>query len=176
MNKKDLFTISYPTGNEKKLKLFLNNTIAEYGITKTYNYLVFRNKLLLNSCNIDCNEFNHILFRNYIYILNNNSNFNFRKLSDMDKNTIEAFNNCINNNNFTEALELYSDSFLIHELLCYSYIINLQKNELDKINSISDAKANELYNKISILNNTDLTIKGKAPKKVKNYSNYVSNR
>ena len=173
MNREDLLTLSYPTDNEKKLKLFLNNTILEYGLSKTYNYLVFRNQLILNSFSIDENDFNHILFRNYIYILNNNSNFNFQKLSDKDKNTIETFNSCINDNDFVKALEVYSNSFLIYELLCYSYIKNLQKNELNKINGISDTKVDEIFNKIKVLKSTNLTFEKEVPKKVKTR---VSNR
>lgn len=172
MNKEDLFTISYPTDNEKKLKSVLNNSNLEYGLTKTYDYLAFRNQLLLKSCNIDENEFSYILFRNYIYFLNNASNFNLDKLSERDKDTIEEFNKLINSNDFIGAMEMYSDNFLIHELLCNAYIKNLQKTELDKINGVCDSKVEDIFNKISILKNTDLTFNRETPKKIKvNVSN-----
>jgi len=170
MNKHQLFTISYPSDNENKLKLFLTNSYLEYGVNKAYDYLTFRNQLLLNSCNIDENNFNYILFKNYIFFLSKHNldlYFYLYTLPVKDREVIEIFNKCINNNDFKGALKLYSRSFFIHELLCSAYIKNLPIGELEKINNVHKDKVDDIYNKINILKNTDLSFVREQEKNIK---------
>ena len=175
MNKKDLLNLSYPNDSEKKLKLLLNNQSENYSLGKAFMTLSRNNVFLLNQCEIDENNFNYILFKNYIYFLNSKKEIKFEnffsKNQDIMKTIINEFNNHIKNNDFEGALKIYENSYPIYELLCFIYIKNLNKNEIEKINQVPNNLTNNIYEKISLLQNTDLSFKRNNNKKLEKILN-----
>lgn len=159
MNYLDLLEKVSTSNQETKLKLYLINKYEELGLDKTYLILAFRNQLLLNSCNIDENKFNYILLKNYIYFLNSKNNINFNNIQDKNKEMLIEFNNNIYNNDFAEALNLYEENVYLYEVLCSVYLKNLSKSEAEKINNIPQEKIDDVYKKISLLQETNLTFK-----------------
>jgi len=159
MNKNDLLNISYPNDNEKILNFRLREKLEQYGFEKTFKTLSYTNQLLLNSCNVNENDFNYILIKNYLFFLNGNNNSFFEKLSDNDKDIIKNFNKFINNNDFEGALDIYMNNYVIHQLLCLVYMKNISKTESEKINELSEDVINDVYTKINLIKNADLSFK-----------------
>ena len=145
MNRQDLLDLSYPSDNEKKLKLSLRTICEKYGFNKAFISLSYTNQFLLNKCNIDENDFNYILFKNYILTLSNTINL--------------IFNQYIVNNDIENALCLYENNYTIYQLLCLSYIKNLSKSEHDKIMQLPETTIKETEEKIKLLQNMDLSFK-----------------
>lgn len=159
MTKKELKNISFETVNEIELKLKLSKYIAECGFDKALSLFTFKNKLLLTSCDIDENLFNKILFKNYIFYINNQYQNNTYKLPNNDDETITMFNYYIENNNFKEAFNIFENSNTVYQTLCILYVNDINKSDFTKINKIKDENINDVYDKLSILNNLNLTFK-----------------
>ena len=163
MNRQDLLDLSYPSDNEKKLKLSLRTICEKYGFNKAFISLSYTNQFLLNKCNIDENDFNYILFKNYILTLSNtinlNSLLNDSSLTNDEIVDILIFNQYIVNNDIENALCLYENNYTIYQLLCLSYIKNLSKSEHDKIMQLPETTIKETEEKIKLLQNMDLSFK-----------------
>lgn len=165
MNKIDLLNMSYPNDNEKILNLRLREKYQEYGYEKTFKSLSYTNQLLLASCGIDENSFNYILLKNYIFFLYSNNTNILNDLSNEDKEIINNFNQCILNNNLEGALNLLMNNYVIHQLLCLVYINNLSKTEIEKVNVIQDELVDEVFVKINLLKENNLSFESIANKK-----------
>lgn len=159
LKNKEVQEFSFENNNENKLKLRLNEIVKEYNVNKAYSFLAIHNQLMLISCNIDENEFYHILFKNYIYFLNSNQTLNLEKLPKEYQNKINDFNYYIENANIEEAFNIFSSTNVIYQLLCSLYIKNLNKSEDEKLNEIPNEKLNNAFSQLSLLENATLNIK-----------------
>ena len=159
MTKKELLEISFEKDNEKMLKSYLIKQEKEYGFNKAFLLLAVKNQILLNSYDIDENSFNQMLFKNYIYSIYDENKIEFEELDEFSKEIINIFNFFIETNNLEEALYIYKNYPIIYQILCTIYIRNLYRSEENKINKINNENIDNIYNKISLLNNTDLSFK-----------------
>lgn len=173
MNKNDLFVLQYMAPNEENLKIVLKNICNESGINNAFISLMYKNQLLLNSCNIDEKSFNYILLRNYVFFLNNENDLTFKNASERDTKIINNFNHYIENNSIKKALELYQNHYIIYQLLCSAYMKNLYKTESEKIGLIPDDKIDTVYKKVKTLKNKDLSF---VREQEKNIKTRISNR
>lgn len=170
MTKKEFLRNSFEENNEKKLKSIFINNANGYSFTEKVYFLAIKNQLLLASCNMDENEFNQVLFKNYIYFLNDSFKANIDALYQNNKEAIETFNSCIENNNFEEAFNIFANNNAIYQLLCIIYIKDLHKSEKYKASRIAISKIDDVSEKISLLKNTDLRVKRANVKVRQNYS------
>ena len=136
MTKKELQNISFEEVNEQQLKLNLIKYIEEYGFNKALYLLSIKNKLLLNSCNIDDNSFNQILFKNYIFHTNNKNEQIDLHITNNDQETINMFKSSIDNNNFEEAFKIFGNNYVVYQLLCILYMNEVNNTDLVKIDRI----------------------------------------
>jgi len=159
MTKNDLISISFEENNEKELKSKLIETINLYGSNKALYLLTVKNQLLLNSCGIDENTFNNILFKNYILCLNNTDNICTFSLSKKDTEKVNTFNEQILLNNIDKAFNIFSKNYIVYQLLCHVYFNNINKKNFEKINGIHDKDIDSVYDRIMLLNNANLAFK-----------------
>ena len=171
MIREEILNLSLTNNKEKKLKLKLIEKVEESDISKIFYILAIKNQLLLNSCNINENEFNKILFKNYIYFLNTNKKFNIEKLAELDKETINIFKTNIENNNFEEALQIFLNNSIIYQYLCALYVKDINASEIHKINRIEDQNLTNVYQKLQIINGMNLTYQ---PNNIKIYQKISS--
>lgn len=171
MTRNELLNFSFEENNEKNLKKDLIEKSIEYSFDKISSILTHKNKLILSSYNIDENTFNQMLFTNYIYFMNSSKKLNAEKLSDDDREIIELFNHYIETDCFEEAFKIYTNNFIIYDLLCMLYIKNLNETSQDKINQLDDKKIDKVYKKLSLLKNTNLTLERKHVKVLQKVSN-----
>lgn len=169
MTKKEFIRNSFEENNEKKLKSIFINNANGYNFTEKVYFLAIKNQLLLASCNMNENEFNRVLFKNYIYFLNDSFKANIDALYENNKDDIEIFNTCIENNKFEEAFNIFTNNNAIYQLLCIIYIKDLHKSEKYKASRIAINKIDNVSEKISLLKNTDLRVKRE---KIKVYQKY----
>lgn len=149
MNRNELLELCYQDNKEKKLKNILFDRIVEAGLNKTVNMFIYRNVLTLTKCNIDDISFFNILTRSYILNQYNENN-------KEDFSMISEFNNMVNNNDYTSAFDMFLNNNTVYETLCLNYMNNVATTNRDKVNSINSKNINEVYNKLTLLNNTKL--------------------
>lgn len=168
MTKESLLNIVYSDASEEKLKSALMERIEKYGFESTFLNLVYTNQLLLNSCGINGEMLNKMLFKNYI--LNQNSitpKVNILEVSIDDQKIIERFNRYIENNDFINAFDVYEKHFVVFAYLCLSYLKNLKKSNNALVNEICSNKVNYVYNQLLVLSHTNLKSKEIPIKKVR---------
>jgi len=81
----EVLNMIFENKKENELKKALKRFIEEYGVEKTYLFLSTNNQILLNSCNIDENEFNQMYFKNYMLSPEGLDNINMERLSKQEK-------------------------------------------------------------------------------------------
>lgn len=149
MNRNELLELCYQDNKEKKLKHILFNKINEDGFNKVVNLFIYRNVITLSRCDINDESFFNILTRNYILNMYNENN-------NIDLSMISEFNNMIKNNDYNNAFDMFLNNNDVYESLCLNYMNNIAKSNKEKVNSINSKDINEVYNKLSLLNNTKL--------------------
>lgn len=125
----EVLNMIFENKKENELKKALKKFIEEYGVEKTYLFLSINNQILLNSCDIDENEFNQILFKNYMLSPEGLDNINMERLSEQEKTSINMFKATMRCNNFDSAFYIFSSRRIVYQLLCMLYVSDLSKNE-----------------------------------------------
>lgn len=125
----EVLNMIFENKKENELKKALKRFIEEYGVEKTYLFLSTNNQILLNSCNIDENEFNQILFKNYMLSPEGLDNINMERLSEQEKTSVNMFKATMRCNNFDSAFYIFSNKRIVYQLLCMLYVNDLAKNE-----------------------------------------------
>lgn len=148
------------------LKGVLRSKLVKESENRAYNNLAYTNDLLLRNLNIDENGFKHILFKNYIMSLGHEK-AKIEELGENSNETISLFNESIKINDFDLANNLYDNNFIVHAILCNSYIKNLFKDEQELAYSIPIEKVNSVYEKLMILERKNLASLRKEDVKIK---------
>lgn len=148
------------------LKGVLRSKLIKESENKAYNMLTYTNDLLLRNLSIDENNFKHLLFKNYILSLDHEKE-RIDELSKGNNSVIELFNESIKSNNFDFANDLYNNNFIVHAVLCNSYIKRLFKDEQELAYSVPIEKVNSVYEKLMILERKNLTSLKKEDVKIK---------
>jgi len=156
--------------NERKLKSIFIKNANGYNLSEKLYFLAIKNQLLLASCDMDENTFNQMLFRNYIYFLNDSYRANLDALYSNNRESFKIFNTCIENNNFEEAFNIFANNNAIYQLLCFIYIKDLYKNEKYKASRVASANINDVAEKFSLLRNADLSVKREKVRILQNVS------
>lgn len=148
------------------LKGTLRSKLIKESENKAYNNLAYTNDLLLRNLNIDENTFKHILFRNYIMSVGYEVG-KVMELGEESNKVIGLFNESIKANDFDLANSLYDNNFIVHAILCNTYIKNLLKDEQALAYSVPIEKVNSVYEKLMILDRKNLTSLKKEDVKIK---------
>lgn len=125
----EVLKMIFENKNEERLKKALKKFITDYGVEKTYLFLSTNNQILLNACNINENEFNQILFKNYMLSTDGLDNINMERLSEQERISIRMFKTAMRCNNFDSAFYIFSNKRIVYQLLCMLYVNDLAKNE-----------------------------------------------
>jgi len=164
MTKNELSQVAFNDKKEIKLKSKLMNLCEEYNTNKAFISLAINNQLLLNSCNIDENEFNQILFKNYILHANFFTPTFIENLKENELELLNTFNCYVMDNNFDEAFKIFANNNIIYQLLCKLYITDLVKTE--KLSNINERNIDSIYKRILLLKNTNLTFERESKLKI----------
>lgn len=160
MIKDNLKALAYPSEVEKKIKFFLTNKLDYCSFEDAYYYLIYKNNILQTAYKISDEEFNKILFKNYILIQNSScQKTSMLELTYQDQFILKIFNKYIEDNDLYSAYELFNKNFSIYEFLCLSYIRNLKENNSLIIEQIPKNRLNKVYNKIFLLKQMQLNPK-----------------
>lgn len=165
MTKDDLIDITSPSEKEVNLKNAIIDIINNSGKNEAVYTLTYRNTFFLKDLGIDENDFNSILFKNYLLFINNDhKQLNTDSLMKKDKVTINSFNNLLNDGLVKDAFDLYENNSIIFHALCSSYLKNLDEDNVSLVNGICDDKFNNIYNSYSKIKSSNLRYKNIAKK------------
>lgn len=143
MTKSQMLVTSCPNENEQHL-IYLLNSINDGDNKLTADILTFKNSLLLRKTNLNNDELNVCLLKNYIFHLFSNG-----------KKENDGINNLVLNREFKKVIDLLNSNISVRYYLSYLYV------KMSKENLISSSKrtfkiAGEDYETInSMLNEID---------------------